>query len=147
MKMTKGYKATYDYKCIDQFYEIGKEYKLEDKPSLCERGFHYCKDAKDTLDYYHPYQSFKLLEIEDLNTNDTVQGHNKYCSNYIKIIREVADPKELMQLLDNKVYVYKNRIIYYEYNDGTKIYNKGLLCFLFHIWHEFTSLFKRRNIK
>lgn len=115
--MTKGYKATYNYKCINQTYEVGQEYQFDEKPILCLFGFHYCKDAKDTLDFYFPYQSFKLLEIEDLNPSETVQGRNKSCSNHIKIIREITDPKELMELLDNKVYVYKNRIIYYEDKD------------------------------
>lgn len=142
--MTKGYKATWNYKCLDQIYEIGQEYKLNEEPSLCVKGFHYCLNAKDTLDYYYPYQSFKLLEIEDLNSTDTVTRNNKSCSNHIKIIREITDPKELMKLLDNKVYVYKNRIIYYESSyDGAKLYNNGIICFLFHIWHDFTSLFKR----
>lgn len=145
--MTKGYKATYNYECLDQLYKVGREYKLDEKPKMCVQGFHYCKDAKDTLDYYYPYQSFKLLEIEDLNPTDTVTRNNKSCSNYIKIIREITDPKELMKLLDNKVYVYKNRIIYYESSyDGTKLYNDGIICFLFAVLFEFISLFKRKKL-
>ena len=46
--MTKGYKATWNYKCLDQIYEIGQEYKLNEEPSLCVKGFHYCLNTKDT---------------------------------------------------------------------------------------------------
>ncbi len=96
--MTKGYKATYNYKCLNQTYEIGQEYKLNEKPILCQSGFHYCLDAKDTLTYYAYNHEFKLLEIEDLS-NYTITEGLKSCSNHIKIIREISDPDELFQLL------------------------------------------------
>ncbi len=96
--MTKGYKATYNYKCRDQTYEIGQEYKLDDKPIICVYGFHYCLDAKDTLLYYFYNYKFKLLEIEDLNLIDTIILDDKSCSNHIKIIREITDPDELLQI-------------------------------------------------
>lgn len=99
--MIKGYKGTYDYKCIDQKYEIGQEYKMNEKPQVCVKGFHYCIDASDTL-YYYPYkENFKLLEIEDLNPEQTLKGaiYDIRCSNHINIIREINDPDELLKLL------------------------------------------------
>jgi hypothetical protein len=93
------YKATYNYKCLDQIYEIGQEYKTNETPILCERGFHFCNIAKNVLEYYPIEPSFKLLEIEDLNPNDTVNKGNKSCSNHIKIIREIVDSNELFELL------------------------------------------------
>ena len=97
--MTIGYKATYNYKCRGQLYEIGQEYKIYEKPILCEKGFHYCKKAKDVLIYYAMHEKgFKLLEIEDLSP-DTISDVNKSCSNHIKILREISDPDEIMFLL------------------------------------------------
>lgn len=93
-----GYKGTYDYRCKNQLYEIGKEYKLEGSLKMCHHGFHYCKKAKNVLTYY-PYDSkFKLLEIEDLS-NETINENNKSCSNHIKIIREITNLNELLKLL------------------------------------------------
>jgi len=62
-----GYKATYNYKCRDQVYEVGQEYKIDEKPIICKKGFHYCMNAVSTLDYYPIKPDFKLLEIENLS--------------------------------------------------------------------------------
>ena len=92
------YKATYNYKCRDQTYEIGQEYKMDEKPIICERGFHYCIDPKNVLRYYSITPDFKLLEIEDLSDN-TIHQEDKSCSNHIKVIREITDKDELFNLL------------------------------------------------
>lgn len=99
--MTKGYKGTYDYKCIDQVYEIGQEYKINGQLSIHEVGFHYCVDASDTLCYYPYKRNFRLLEVEDLNPEQTLKGpiFDIRCSNHIKIVREINDPDELLKLL------------------------------------------------
>lgn len=96
--MTKGYKATYNFKCLDQLYEIGQEYKLDHKPEICVKGFHYCVKAIQTIMYYPINRNFKLLEIEDLNPADTITEDDKSCSNHIKIIREITDSVEQINL-------------------------------------------------
>src|SRR5690606_5702596 len=85
---TKGYKATLNYKCMGQHYEIGQTYELDEKPILCEKGFHFCPKMSDVLIYY-PYKlnDFKLLEVEALG--EIVGDGNKFCTNKIRIIREV----------------------------------------------------------
>lgn len=98
--MTKGYKATHNYQCRDQIYEIGKEYKLEYEAVVCDRGFHYCENAKDVLSYYYYLSCFKLLEIEDLNPEESDHRCDKSSSNHIKIIREISNKNELMNLLE-----------------------------------------------
>ena len=108
--MIKGYKATYNYKCQDLTYEIGQEYKLDEKPIMCKYGFHYCLEADNTLKYYSHAHNFKLLEIEDLSS-DTISDGHKSCSNHIKIIREVADKEELYQLFEQE----------YTYNENGKV--------------------------
>jgi YD repeat-containing protein len=108
--MNIGYKATWNYKCLNQLYEIGQEYKLDGPPILCEKGFHYCKIAQLVLSYYNYDKGFKLLEIEDLS-DETIHNYilnerhhepteyDKSCSNHIRIIREITDPDELFGLL------------------------------------------------
>ena len=116
--MIKGYKATYNYKCRTQSYEIGKEYKLDYKPIMCKHGFHYCLNAKDTLKYYPLQQNFKLLEIEDLYYNTITEG-DKSCSNHIRIIREITDKNELYQLLgQERTYDKNGRLLTYKDSDG-----------------------------
>lgn len=97
--MTKGYKATHNYECRDQIYEIGQEYKLDYTPVVCDRGFHYCQEAKDVLSYYYYLSCFKLLEIEDLNPKESDHHFDKSSSNHIKIIREITEKNELINLL------------------------------------------------
>ncbi len=120
--MTKGYKATYNYKCLNQTYEIGQEYKLDQKPRICKSGFHYCKEAKETLFYYNYNNEFKLLEIEDLS-NNTITQDDKSCSNHIKIIREITDPEELLQLL-YRFYTYDKNGNELTYKDSTGYFSE-----------------------
>ena len=122
MKMTKGYKATHNYKCRDQTYEVGQEYKLDEIPKICQYGFHYCVNAKHTLDYYDYDKNFKLLEIEDLS-NDTIIQDDKSCSNHIKIIREITDPEELLQLL-YRFYTYDKNGNELTYKDSTGYFSE-----------------------
>lgn len=112
------YKATYNYKCLNQTYEIGQEYKIEGKPIICNKGFHFCKKASKVLDYYEYVSAFKLLEIEDLS-NDTVHEDEKSCSNHIKIIREITDPDELISLLSMyKTFDEKGNPLMYKNSSG-----------------------------
>lgn len=97
--MTTGYKATYNYKCRDQIYEIGKEYKINEKPVLCKKGFHYCLNPKHTLNYYKIGKDFKLLQILDLNPDETEKEENISCSNHIEIIREIVNKEEQLLLI------------------------------------------------
>ena len=47
----KAYKATYNMKCLNQAYKVGKTY-ISDKYELCRYGFHYCLQMEDTIGYY-----------------------------------------------------------------------------------------------
>jgi hypothetical protein len=96
--MKIGYKATYDFVCRDFKFEIGQTYELSEKPIMCSRGFHYCKNARNTLKHYSYTRRFKLLEIEDLGLF-TIEENDKSCTDKIRIIREINDPDELIQLI------------------------------------------------
>jgi len=49
----KAYKATYNMTCRDVKYEVGKTYTYNGELIMCEKGFHFCKKAIDTLNYYY----------------------------------------------------------------------------------------------
>jgi hypothetical protein len=87
----KGYKASYNGRCTNNFlFEVGKTYKFDGKPILCEQGFHFCQNVDDVLDYYDYQKDFVLFEVEALGYTKT--RDDKSCTNKIKIIRIV--PKE-----------------------------------------------------
>lgn len=116
-----GYKATYNYKCQELTYEIGKTYKI-DNIKMCNYGFHYCPNIKDVLEYYKVSKDLKILEIEDMGT-ESIQKEDKVCTNKIKVLREVPIKEHKLFKVDkngNSVYEnhfdkYKN---WYEYDDN-----------------------------
>jgi hypothetical protein len=129
--MKTGYKATYDYICINHKFEIGHSYELSHKPIPCQYGFHYCVNPKDVLHYYPIQHKFRLLEIEDLG--ESITEGDKSVTNKIRIIREV--PKEeyypLFGIVNNKLkfvnifgclekreFDERNNCIYYEKSNG-----------------------------
>ena len=83
----KAYKATYNFKCLNQKYKIGKTYTA-DKMKICEYGIHFCKRMENVITYYPPQFNFKLLEIKVLG--DVEYSGNKGVTNKIKVIREVS---------------------------------------------------------
>lgn len=89
-----GYKAfNKDLTCRGFQYEIGKTYSIEGLPILCEKGFHFCKNIKDTYRYYPMRESIRICKIEaigEIVTDDNV----KYCTNKIKILKEITDDCE-----------------------------------------------------
>ena len=82
----KGYKATYNMKCLDLTYEVGKTYSI-DKLEICSHGFHFCQEMKDVINYYQPTEDFVLLEVEVLGKIQTQD--NKSATDKLKVIRVV----------------------------------------------------------
>ena len=88
--MTIGYKGTYDFKCQEQFYEIGSEHKINEI-KICESGFHFCEKIGDVNNYYSfKKPNFIMLEVEALGKVLTDRG--KSVTDHIKILRVI--PKE-----------------------------------------------------
>ena len=83
----KAYKATYDFKCKNLTFEIGKTYTHEGKLILCQQGFHFCKNPDDLFDYYPYKPNLKILEIEVLR--DVIDEGNKSVTNKLKVLREI----------------------------------------------------------
>ena len=94
MKRIKGFKAfSPDMICRDMQYEIGQEYKMDDTPIPCQKGYHFCKSIADCYSFYPMDDETVICEIEALGevaTDDDV----KFCTNHIKIVRKVAKPRE-----------------------------------------------------
>jgi len=84
----KGYKGSYNGRCLNQRYEVGETYTLGREPELCLRGYHFCSSLTDISLYYsiHRY-SFVLFEIEA--QGKVKNDKSKSVTDKIKIIREV----------------------------------------------------------
>lgn len=86
----KAYKASYNGKCLDLTYEVGKTYET-DKIEMCKRGFHACKKMVSTLYYYGYCKEFVLFEVEILGK--IIHECDKLITDKIKIVR-VVPPEE-----------------------------------------------------
>ena len=87
----RGYKVfNHDWTCRGFQYEVGKKYEMEEKPVICERGFHFCEKVVDCFEYYRFDSNNKVAEIEAYGELDFEEDGNKHCTNKIKIIRELT---------------------------------------------------------
>jgi len=86
--MQKGFKVfNPDWTCRGFQYEVGKIYEQDITPSVCDRGFHFCKEAKNCFNYYSFNPDNKVAEViahGKLDEND-----DKSCTNKIEIVREI----------------------------------------------------------
>ena len=104
-----AYKATYNFKCKNQEYKVGKTY-TSDKMKMCKHGIHFCQDMKDVLYYYNFNENFILLEIEVLGNVET--DNDKSVTDKIKVLRVVPFEE----------YTFKNNLPVLEYDKkGNKI--------------------------
>ena len=90
MQKIQGFKGfDENLKCRDFQYEIGKEYKMKEKPVICDTGFHFCRYPLDMFRYYEPVNGNRFCEIEA--TGDVVHDEDdtKSCTNKIKICAEL----------------------------------------------------------
>lgn len=98
----KGYKLfNDDLTCRGFQYEVGKEYKIDGEPIICRRGFHFCERIEDCYDYY-PYGS-RICEVEALDEivgEYCINHSNKYCTNHIKIVREIVPDYKQININD-----------------------------------------------
>ena len=86
--LIKGYKVfNPDWTCRDFQYEVGKTYKIDVTPVICERGFHFCKEAKDCFNYYGFNSDNKVAEV--IAHGQVYEEVDKCVTNKIEIVREI----------------------------------------------------------
>lgn len=87
----KGYKAfDENLTCRGMKYEVGETYEMDETPVCCSVGFHFCKNIKDVYNYYPMSDSTRICEVEALGevvNDDSI----KYCTNKIKIVKEIKN--------------------------------------------------------
>ena len=89
MENVKGFKVfNPDWTCRGFQYEVGKVYEEDVKPSVCDIGFHFCKQAKDCFNYYRFVPNNKVAEV--IAMGDVVEDCGKCSTNIIQIVREVT---------------------------------------------------------
>ena len=87
----KAYKVfNSDWSCRDKVYEVGKTYSIEEKPKICNKGFHYCPKLINCFRYYDFDPENKVAEVEVLGDIDISPEGGKECTNKIKIVRELT---------------------------------------------------------
>ena len=100
-KAVKGYKVFKpDWTCWGGFqYEVGKCYEMDERPVVCERGFHFCEELKDCYKYYRFNSDNKVAEITAYGEIDVDEEERKSCTNKIKIERKI-DWNEVLAIVN-----------------------------------------------
>ena len=89
-KVVKGYKVfNPDWTCREFQYQVGKCYEIPEKPVVCKRGFHFCKNLLDCYEYYRFDENNKVAEVTAYGDIDIDEYEKKYCTNKIKIEKEL----------------------------------------------------------
>ena len=89
-KVVKGYKVfNPDWNCRGFQYEVGKCYEMDEKPVVCKRGFHFCKNLLDCYEHYRFDENNKVAEVTAYGDIDIDEYEKKYCTNKIKIEKEL----------------------------------------------------------
>ena len=149
----KGYKATYNMKCKELTYEVGKTYTI-DNIKMCSHGLHYCKKMEDVLEYYKYNKKFILLEVEDLSSDSITDG-DKTVTDKLKIIRII--PKEEYEFdIPIEEYDSNGNLIHYKNSYGDeewKEYDSNNNCIHYKTsrgyeeWREYDSNNNRIHFK
>lgn len=101
--MIRGYKGfNADMTCRGFRYEVGQTYTYRQKIllwrrdiSLCERGFHFCRNMTDVLNYYDE-RGCRYAVIEALGK--VIDGDDKSVTDKIRIVRELTQEEVFKEL-------------------------------------------------
>lgn len=93
-KTIKSYKGfDKDLQCRGFQYEVGKEYEMEGKIKVCERGFHACESPLEVLDHYpifgYDLEESRFCEVEQSGSIEKEDKSTKVCSSKIEIKAEL----------------------------------------------------------
>ena len=116
----KGYKVfNPDWTCRGFQYEVGRIYKKDVEPKICNRGFHFCEKMANCFNYYSFDSKNKVAEV--LALGEVVTKGDKSCTNEIQIVREIpwAEVLEIVNMGESCSGYYNNG----NHNSGN--YNSG----------------------
>jgi hypothetical protein len=112
MNGIKGYKASYNQRCLNRKFEVGRTYTLKHRPKLCKYGFHFCTDVSEVLNYYDiEDDAFVLFEINAIGMIET--GRDKSCTNKI-YIKRIIPRTEYHKLFNGHIQFHENGIVKYK---------------------------------
>ena len=86
-----GYKGfDKNLQCCGFQYEVGKEYET-DEAKLCEKGFHFCENPHDVLDYYGAGEGHRFAIVEASDVSDEKENEDsKRVAKRIKVKAEIS---------------------------------------------------------
>lgn len=96
MKAYKGFNHHEDGTlwCRDFQYEVGKAYKFDDIPILCERGFHACHEPWQCWQFYPNNGENVYYEVECSGMIiESDKGDGKFICTEITLVKEIPVPE------------------------------------------------------
>ena len=86
-----GYKVfNKDWTCRRFQYKVGESYEIDKEPKVCNTGFHFCLKVSDCFNFYDFTYENKVAEVEAYGDIDQEEDGSKYCTNKIRIVREIT---------------------------------------------------------
>lgn len=86
-----GYKVfNKDWTCRRFQYKVGESYEIDKEPKVCNTGFHFCLKVSDCFNFYDFTYENKVAEVEAYSDIDQEEDGSKYCTNKIRIVREIT---------------------------------------------------------
>ena len=87
-----GYKVfNKDWTTCRRFqYKVGESYEIDKEPKVCNTGFHFCLKVSDCFNFYDFTYENKVAEVEAYGDIDQEEDGSKYCTNKIRIVREIT---------------------------------------------------------
>jgi hypothetical protein len=123
----KGYKVfNPDFTCLDQKYELGKEFIYDGEIELCKTGFHFCLNPADCFSYYSFDSKNIVCEVECENVSDEIEQDSKRVCSKITIVKQLSwnEVLELVNLGINNTGM-KNSGSYNSGSYNSRSYNSG----------------------
>ena len=122
-----GYKAfNEDLTCRDFQYEVGKTYVLDEQPIICKKGFHFCKTVADCYKYYPISEKTRICKVSATGKIVADEEKTKFCTNKIKIIKEIKDDCILKGNISSTSTGYFNTGNYNTGDYNTGVFNTGV---------------------
>lgn len=106
----RGYKGMdKNMQCRGTQYKVGESYHIDGHIGICERGFHFCKELYDVVQFYPRANGNRFFEVEA--SGRVIEGGDKCVASDLKIVRELTE-------IEVSRRVYSDGFIGYFHNHG-----------------------------